>query len=131
MPLYQCWRPGLSHFPVGRVRGMGLQGSAKIATQFDEISRHAVDETTTPWSEPALEWEHIVDALRQPLLVLDKRQCVLFANRVFYRRFDVTPSQTVGHHLAAAGNHCLDAPALAAFVALIENGNPIVEDHEI
>ena len=113
---------------------MGLHGSAKIAqfaTQFHEISCHAADETTTKWSDPALEWKSIVDAMRQPLLVLDKRQSVLFANRAFYRRFDVTPLQTVGHNLAAAGNRCLDAPALAAFVTLIANGNAIVEDHEI
>ena len=69
--------------------------------------------------------------MRQPLLVLDKRQCVLFANPAFYLRFDVTPLQMIGHHLDVAGNHCLDAPGLAAFIALIENGDAIVEDHEI
>lgn len=73
----------------------------------------------------------VVDSIRQPLLVLDEKLLVSFANVAFLRRFGVTREQTIGHDLFAAGGRCLDVPELRTFVAQIESGQSVVEDHEI
>jgi two-component system CheB/CheR fusion protein len=72
----------------------------------------------------------ILDAIRQPLVVLDAELCVIAANRAFYRAFAVTAAETIGQPLAAAGHRCLDVPALQGFLDLIQGGGAI-EDYEI
>jgi two-component system CheB/CheR fusion protein len=73
----------------------------------------------------------IIDTVRQPLTVLDERLHIIFANRAFYRVFAVTPEETIGQHLAAAGGHRLDVSALHGFLDLIQAESHAVEDYEI
>lgn len=77
------------------------------------------------------ESERILDAIQQPLLVLDRELRVTFANRAVYRQFAVMRDDVVGLHLSLAGNRFLNTPALATFIALIQAGNPFVEGHEV
>ena len=116
---------------------MGLQRANTTENAETQPAETALvaDETgpaTTPDQDRMSSvWVRVIDAIRQPLLVLDPSLCVLFANRAFYRRFNVAPAQTVGHSLAAVGKCFLNAPALGEFVAQIQSGALDVENHEI
>ncbi len=56
--------------------------------------------------------ESIVDAVREPLLVLDGHLQVISASRSFYQRFQVSPEETVGRQLYDLGNRQWDIVAL-------------------
>lgn len=73
----------------------------------------------------------VIDTVRQSLIVLDDKFHIKFANRAFYRTFAVTPEETVGRHLAAAGDRRLDFPALQGFLALIKAEGTDIQDYEI
>jgi two-component system, chemotaxis family, CheB/CheR fusion protein len=73
----------------------------------------------------------IIDAVRQPLIVLDEKLHIIFANRAFYRAFAITPEETIGQHLAAAGGHRLDLPALHGFLDLTQAEGAVIDDYEI
>ena len=75
--------------------------------------------------------DRVIDTVRQPLIVLDERLHIIFANRAFYRAFAVTPEATIGQHLTAAGGRRFDFPALHGFLELIQAGGHAVEDYEI
>ena len=75
--------------------------------------------------------DRIIDALREPLIVLDEKLRVISANRAFYRTFAITPEEAVGRHLAAAGDHRLDVSALHDFLDLIQAESAVIEDYEI
>lgn len=49
----------------------------------------------------AIKAEDLVDTIRTALLVLDKDQRVISANRAFYSTFAVKPDETVGRPLFA------------------------------
>jgi two-component system CheB/CheR fusion protein len=73
----------------------------------------------------------VINAIRQPLLVLDEQLRVVFANQAFYSAFAVAPEETVGTHLAEAGNHRFDAPALRGFLDLIQTEDARIDEYEI
>jgi two-component system CheB/CheR fusion protein len=75
--------------------------------------------------------DRIIDALRQPLIVLNEKLRVISANRAFYRTFAITPEEAVGRHLAAVGDHRLDVSALHDFLDLIQAESAVIEDYEI
>ncbi len=56
--------------------------------------------------------ESIVDAVREPLLVLDGHLQVISASRSFYQRFQVSLEETVGRRLYDLGNRQWDIAAL-------------------
>jgi len=56
--------------------------------------------------------EGIVDTVREPLIVLDKKLKIVSASRAFYTMFKSTPADTVGRHLYELGNRQWDIPAL-------------------
>ena len=62
--------------------------------------------------------EGIVDTLREPLVVLDGALQVITVSAAFYREFQVTPEETLGHKIYELGNHQWDIPALRS---LLEN----------
>ena len=57
------------------------------------------------------DWGRIIDAIRQPLAVLDEKLRVISANNVFYRTFAVTRDEVVGRYLAGISDGCLDVSA--------------------
>ena len=48
--------------------------------------------------------QNIVDTVREPLLVLDEKLCVVAASRSFFQVFCVDRDATLGHHLYELGN---------------------------
>jgi PAS domain S-box-containing protein len=61
--------------------------------------------------DPGLAY-NIVETVREPLVVLDERLRVVFANRAFYQTFQVTEEETVGRLIYELGNRQWDIPAL-------------------
>ena len=58
--------------------------------------------------------EAIVDAIREPLVVLDTDLRVVSANGAFYRHFRLNEADTVNRHLFTLSHHRWDIPALRA-----------------
>lgn len=75
--------------------------------------------------------EGIVATVREPLLVLDASLRVLTANRSFYRTFEVSPAETVGHFLYDLGNGQWDVPALRTLLEEILPQNSHFDDFEV
>ncbi|HXF65412.1 MAG TPA: EAL domain-containing protein [Burkholderiales bacterium] len=76
-------------------------------------------------------FEPIVEAVREPLLVLDAELRVLFANAAFYRLFRVEPREILGHPLYALGNRQWDIPRLRALLETIRRQDGQLEDFEV
>ena len=75
--------------------------------------------------------ESIVDAVREPLLVLDATLRVVRANRSFYRAFRVEPAQTEGQRVDELGNRQWSDPRLRGLLeATLRDGAPF-EDFEV
>ena len=58
----------------------------------------------------------IVDAIRQPLVVLDHELRVVSASPSFYRSFAIKPESAVGRQLPELRDRCLDVQALRSFL---------------
>jgi len=72
--------------------------------------------------------EAIVDAIREPLLVLDPDLRVIAASRSFYRTFAVTPRKTQGQLIFDLGDGQWNIPKLRA---LLEVKKPIRTEYLI
>jgi two-component system CheB/CheR fusion protein len=72
-----------------------------------------------------------MDAIRRPLVLLDEALRVIFANRAFYRAFNIMPEETIGRHLVDVGDHRLDVTALRTFLRLVQAEDAAIEDDEI
>ena len=73
----------------------------------------------------------IVDAIRQPLVVLDHELRVVSASPSFYRSFAIKPENAVGRQLPELRDRCLDVQALRSFLDRIAAGHVVAEDYEI
>jgi two-component system CheB/CheR fusion protein len=73
----------------------------------------------------------IVDAIRQPLVVLDHELRVVSASPSFYRSFAIKPGDAVGRQLPSLRDRCLDVEALRSFLDRIAAGHAVAEDYEI
>jgi two-component system CheB/CheR fusion protein len=60
----------------------------------------------------ALTFRSIVQSIREPILLLDKKLMVEFANEAFYNVFETTPQETVHRRVYELGNGQWDIPAL-------------------
>jgi two-component system, chemotaxis family, CheB/CheR fusion protein len=56
--------------------------------------------------------EGVVDAVREPLIVLDQNLRLISANRAFYRYFRVSQAEIIGERLFELGDRQWDIPAL-------------------
>jgi two-component system CheB/CheR fusion protein len=75
--------------------------------------------------------ESIVDAVREPLLVLDPTLRVVRANRAFYDTFRAKPAETEGRLVEELGNRQWSIPRLRALLeATLRDGAPF-EDFEV
>ena len=75
--------------------------------------------------------ETIVDAIREPLLVLDPDFRVIAASRSFYRTFAVTPRKTQGQLLFELGDGQWNIPGLRALLEDIIPKRRTVEAYEV
>src|SRR5690606_303906 len=54
----------------------------------------------------------VVDAIREPIILVDYDRKVKFANRSFFRTFQVSDGKAVGKHLSELGDGQWDLPEL-------------------
>jgi two-component system CheB/CheR fusion protein len=95
-----------------------------LATFTDVTGMKAAEDETL---RAKLNAESVIDAIGEPLVMLDENMNILFANRPFYRFLDVSPGKAVGHRLDGVGARQPDHPALAGFVETIKAGNGNVD----
>ena len=75
--------------------------------------------------------EHIVETVRDPLLVLTSDFRVQSANPAFYHLFQVRPTETVGQHIYHLGNRQWDIPALHTLLEQILPQQMVFNDYEV
>ena len=75
--------------------------------------------------------EHIVETVRDPLLILTPDFRVQSANPAFYHLFQVTPTETVGQHIYHLGNRQWDIPALHTLLEQILPQQTVFNDYEV
>ncbi len=56
--------------------------------------------------------EHIIDTVRDPLIILDENLMVASASRSFYQAFKVKPEETEGRYIYDLGNRQWNIPKL-------------------
>ncbi|MGF1629306.1 MAG: response regulator [Kiloniellaceae bacterium] len=71
--------------------------------------------------------DSIIDAVRQPLVVLDEATCVVLANRAYYLAFNIEPAAVVGRPFASQ----FDGPAMGRCLERLRTETGMLEDHEI
>jgi two-component system CheB/CheR fusion protein len=77
----------------------------KLATESAEIARSQLAETRLVATQIAREFaEAIVDTVVEPLVVLDSELQVVSASHSFYKYFNVSMNETVGHKIYDLGN---------------------------
>jgi len=75
--------------------------------------------------------QSIVDTVREPVVVLDKRLRVIAASRSFYSAFEVSPEETQGKLLYALGDGQWDIPKLRLLLEKIIPEHGVMEDYEV
>jgi two-component system, chemotaxis family, CheB/CheR fusion protein len=75
--------------------------------------------------------EGIVAAVREPLVVLDDKLCVVLINLAFCHTFHVAPDEVVGQRLYDLGNHQWDIPELRRLIEEILSKDATFEDFEV
>ena len=75
--------------------------------------------------------EHIVETVREPLLVLTPDFHVLSANPAFYHLFQVRPEETEGQLIYHLGDRQWDIPELHALLEQILPQNTVFNDYEV
>jgi two-component sensor histidine kinase len=73
----------------------------------------------------------IVDAVRDPVLVLDQELRVIAANRSFHSVFKVSPEQTQGRLLHALGGGQWDIPELRALLEKVRAEKGVMEGYDV
>jgi two-component system, chemotaxis family, CheB/CheR fusion protein len=76
-------------------------------------------------------FKSIVEAVPEPLIVLDKNLCVMTANKSFYRQFKVSPKHTQGQFIYNLGNRQWDMPELRRMFKKVLTKKTPVNDFEI
>jgi len=75
--------------------------------------------------------ENIVETVREPLVVLDSKLCVVSANKSFYSVFKVLPEETEGYMFFEFGNRQFDIPELRGLLEEIIPEKGVLVDYEI
>ena len=75
--------------------------------------------------------EAIVDAIREPLLVLDPDLRVIVASRSFYRTFAVTPRKTEGQLVFELGDGQWNIPGLRTLLEDVIPTRRTVDAYEV
>lgn len=75
--------------------------------------------------------EHVIETIREPLVILDFDLRVIFANGSFYKIFKVSKEETEGKLLYSLGNNQWDIPELRDLLEKIIPNNYIFNDFEV
>ena len=126
-----CWGRFLFGDPARSVPPLGL---LKSHVQIEQKSGPPGVAKRNPFAAIARGHdlaEAIVDALREPLLVLDPDLRVIAASRSFYRTFAVTPHKTEGQLVFDLGAGQWNIPGLRALLEDIIPKRRTVEAYEV
>lgn len=83
------------------------------------------------WNESWVYIKTVVDVVREPMLILDGRFCVMAANEPFYRMFQVEKNDTEGKVVYTLGNGQWDIPALRELLEEILPHNTFFNGFEV
>jgi len=75
--------------------------------------------------------QHIVDTVREPLLMLDPTLRVKSANRAFYQTFHVSPDETEDRLIYELGNGQWDIPALRTLLEDVIPTSSVFDDYQL
>jgi PAS domain S-box-containing protein len=75
--------------------------------------------------------EAIIEAVHQPLVILDRNLTIRSANKAFYKTFKITRKETLGQNIVAAGNHSPQLIELAKRFTSLSDENTSFEEYEI
>ena len=75
--------------------------------------------------------ENILDAVREPLLVLDSNLAVLTANHRFFTMFSVTSAETIGRFIYELGGRQWDIPRLRMLLEEVLPSQSELTDYEV
>jgi len=75
--------------------------------------------------------ESILDAVHQPLVVLDEAMNVASASRSFYKYFRATPEEMLGHNFFELGNRQWDIPKLKQVLEAIFLRDDVLDGFEV
>lgn len=73
----------------------------------------------------------VVDTVREPLLVLNDKLCLVSANPAFYRVFQLSPTEAQGQSLFTLGDGQLDTPELRRLLLEIRSTERPIHDYVI
>ena len=83
------------------------------------------------WKEGWAYIKTVTTTVREPLLILDKKLCVLAANRSFYQVFHATPEDVEYKYIDNLGREAWNIPALAALFKVIVPRNSFFSGFEV
>lgn len=75
--------------------------------------------------------QNVLETIHEPLLILDGELHVLFANRSFYRCFQVIPEATEGQLIYEIGNHQWNSSPLRELFKMVVESQIGIENYEI
>jgi len=75
--------------------------------------------------------EAIVEALQEPIVILDRNLCVVVGNRAFYDKFSVDYQEVYGKKFSELGSGEWDIPALSTLLAQVLPEKTKVEGYEV
>jgi len=103
-----------------------IEGVVLTFSDITELKRVEAAEVT------AREYaERVLDAIREPLIVLDNEKKVISAGDSFYRTFRVTPEETIGRSLYELGNRQWNISALRELLDTILPRHAKFENFEV
>lgn len=73
----------------------------------------------------------VIDIIRQPLVIIDRKLRIVFPNIAFCRAFAISRDEVIGQHLVEIGDRRLGATAFRDFFDLMQANETVVEDYEV
>lgn len=73
----------------------------------------------------------IIDTIREPLIVLDEKLCIIAASRSFYKKFGLVPEETQDKLFYEIGNGQWNIPALRALLEQVIPTKTAVEGYQV
>jgi two-component system CheB/CheR fusion protein len=83
------------------------------------------------WKEGWAYIKTVTTTVREPLLILDKKLCVLAANQSFYQLFHATPADLEYKYINDIGREVWNVPALEALFKVIVPRNSFFSGFEV
>lgn len=120
--------PNLSRDDAGQgARIMNLEQKLRAAEIREETYQHAEAALRSALAYA----ENIVDTVREPMLVLDGKLCVITASRSFYMTFGVSREDTEGQFIYDLGNGQWDIPSLRTLLEEVLPEQNGFQDYEV